>query len=86
MTRDQRRFAAIVSIDVVSYSRLIGRDEPGTLAQLKALRQEVTDPRIAEYSGRIVNTAGDNQLLGFSERGRRRARLGGYAASRVKIG
>ena len=65
MTRDQRRLAAIVSVDVVGYSRLMGRDEPGTLAGLKALRQNVIDPKIAEYGGRIVNTAGDNQLLEF---------------------
>jgi len=65
MTREQRRLAAIVSVDVVGYSRLMGRDEPGTLAGLKALRQEVIDPKIAEYGGRIVNTAGDNQLLEF---------------------
>ncbi|HTP47998.1 MAG TPA: adenylate/guanylate cyclase domain-containing protein [Casimicrobiaceae bacterium] len=65
MTRDQRRLAAIVSVDVVGYSRLMGRDEPGTLAGLKALRQKVIDPKIAEYGGRIVNTAGDNQLLEF---------------------
>ena len=65
MTRDQRRLAAIVSVDVVGYSRLMGSDEPGTLARLKALRREVIDPKVAEYGGRIVNTAGDNQLLEF---------------------
>jgi len=65
MTREQRRLAAIVSVDVVGYSRLMGRDEPGTLTRLKALRQEVLDPKIAEYCGRVVNTAGDNQLLEF---------------------
>jgi class 3 adenylate cyclase len=40
MTAEQRRLAAIVSADVVGYSRLMGRDESGTLAALKALRQE----------------------------------------------
>jgi adenylate cyclase len=65
MAREQRRLAAIVSADVVGYSRLMGRDEPGTLARLKALRREVIDPKITEYGGRIVNTAGDNQLLEF---------------------
>ncbi len=36
----QRRLAAIVSADVVGYSRLIGADEAGTLATLRAHRAE----------------------------------------------
>ena len=39
MVRDQRRLAAIVSADVVEYSRLMGRDESKTLATLKAHRK-----------------------------------------------
>jgi hypothetical protein len=46
MTTEQRRLAAIVSADVAGYSRLMGKDEGGTLAALKALRQEVVDPAI----------------------------------------
>ena len=53
---EQRRLAAIVSADVAGYSRLMGRDESGTLAALKALRQEVVDPAIAMHGGRIVKT------------------------------
>ena len=49
---EQRRLAAIVSADVASYSRLMGRDESRTLAALKALRQEVVDPAIARHAGR----------------------------------
>lgn len=66
MPREQRRLAAIVSADVAGYSRLMGRDESGTLAALKAVRQEVVDPRIAEHSGRIVKTTGDGLLLEFA--------------------
>jgi class 3 adenylate cyclase len=51
MLRDQRRLAAIVSADVAGYSRLMGRDESGTLAALKAHRRELIDPKIAESSG-----------------------------------
>src|SRR5688572_13480144 len=65
MTRDHRRLAAIVSIDVVGYSRLMGVDEGGTLATLKAHRRELIDPKIAEYDGRIVKTLGDGLLLEF---------------------
>jgi len=65
MARDQRRLAAIVSADVAGYSRLMGRDEGGTLAALKAHRRELIDPKIAEYGGRIVKTTGDGLLLEF---------------------
>src|SRR5215470_10936815 len=62
---EQRRLAAIVSADVAGYSRLMGRDESGTLAALKAIRQEVVDPAVASHGGRIVKTTGDGLLLEF---------------------
>jgi len=65
MARDQRRLAAIVSADVAGYSRLMGRDESGTLDALKAHRRELIDAKIAEYGGRIVKTTGDGLLLEF---------------------
>jgi len=65
LTREQRRLAAIVSADVAGYSRLMGRDESGTLAALKALRREVVDPPIAAHGGRIVKATGDGLLLEF---------------------
>jgi len=60
-----RRLAAIMSADVVGYSRLMGADEAGTLAALKRHRAELIDPEIARYGGRIVNTAGDSLLCEF---------------------
>ena len=65
MAREQRKLAAIVAADVVGYSRLMGRDETGTLAALKAVRQDVVDPAIASHGGRIVKTTGDGLLLEF---------------------
>jgi adenylate cyclase len=65
MTRDQRRLAAVVSADVAGYSRLMGRDDSATLAELKAHRRELIDAKIAEYGGRIVKTTGDGLLLEF---------------------
>ena len=62
---EQRRLAAIVSADVAGYSRLMGRNESGTLAALKAIRQDVVDPAIAMHGGRIVKTTGDGLLLEF---------------------
>jgi adenylate cyclase len=66
VAREQRKLAAIVSADVAGYSRLMGRDESGTLAALKALRRAVVDPKISENGGRIVKTTGDGLLLEFA--------------------
>src|SRR5271169_3380456 len=64
--RVERRLAAILAADVAGYSRLMGADEEGTLARLKALRREVADPKIKEHRGRIVKTTGDGLLLEFA--------------------
>jgi class 3 adenylate cyclase len=64
--RLQRRLAAILSADVVGYSRLMGLDEAGTLSRLNALRREVIDPAIAAHSGRIVKLMGDGALVEFA--------------------
>jgi len=61
-----RRIAAILAADVAGYSRLIGIDEEGTLARLKAHRRELVDPEIAEHRGRIVKTTGDGLLVEFA--------------------
>jgi TolB-like protein/class 3 adenylate cyclase len=64
--RAERRLAAILAADVAGYSRLIGADEEGTLTQLRAIRAEVIDPRIAEHHGRLVKTTGDGLLVEFA--------------------
>ena len=61
----QRRLAAIVSADVVGYSRLMGMDETGTLETLRSHRTELIDPKITEHGGRIVKTMGDGLLLEY---------------------
>ena len=63
--RTQRRLAAILAADVVGYSRLMGQDEAGTLAALRALRTEVLEPKIVEHSGRVFKTTGDGLLAEF---------------------
>jgi TolB-like protein/class 3 adenylate cyclase/tetratricopeptide (TPR) repeat protein len=64
--RVERRLAAILAADVAGYSRLMGGDEEGTLARLKACRRAVVDPKIAEHRGRIVKTTGDGMLAEFA--------------------
>ena len=61
-----RRLAAILAADVAGYSRLMGSDEEGTLARLRALRVQLIDPAIAQHRGRIVKTIGDGLLVEFA--------------------
>ena len=62
----ERRLTTILVADVVGYSRLVGTDEEGTIARLRAMRDEVIDPSIAKYNGRIVKTMGDGLLIEFT--------------------
>jgi class 3 adenylate cyclase/outer membrane protein OmpA-like peptidoglycan-associated protein len=64
--RTERRLSAILAADVVGYSRLMGVDEEGTHFALKAVRREVTDPKIDAHRGRIVKTTGDGLLVEFA--------------------
>src|SRR6516165_6698757 len=64
--RVERRLTAILAADVAGYSRLMEADEEGTLSALKTLRREVTDPKIKQHRGRIVNTTGDGLLCEFA--------------------
>ena len=95
--RVERRLAAILAADVAGYSRLMGADEEGTLAALKAIRRELIDPKIAEHRGRIVKTTGDGLLVEFAsvvervrcavevQRGDGRAQAGVPAERRIEF-
>jgi len=61
----ERRLAAILAVDMVGYSRLMGADEEGTIARQRAHRAELIDPVIASHGGRIVKTTGDGLLVEF---------------------
>ena len=65
MAREQRRLAAIVAADVVGYSRLMGRDESGTLARLREHRKQRFEPTLARHGGRLVKLTGDGALAEF---------------------
>jgi adenylate cyclase len=60
-----RRLAAIVAADVVGFSRLVGLDEDGTLARLRALRGELIDPSVAAHNGKVFKRTGDGFLAEF---------------------
>ena len=63
--REDRRLAAILSADMVGYSRLMEADEQGTIARQRAHRTELIEPKIAGHKGRIVKTMGDGLLVEF---------------------
>ena len=62
----ERRLTAILAADIAGYSRLMGKDEEGTLARLKAHRRVLVDRKINEHRGRIVKTTGDGMLVEFA--------------------
>ena len=66
MDREQRKLAAILAADVVGYSRLMGRDESGTLARLREHRSQRLEPTLARYRGRLVKLTGDGALVEFA--------------------
>jgi len=61
-----RKLTTIVAMDVVGYSRLMERDEEGTLRRLKDLRSEIVDPSIIGHAGRTVKLMGDGTLAEFA--------------------
>ena len=65
MSSTERKMAAILAMDVTSYSEKMGRDEEGTLKHLRACR-EIIETVVNENRGRIFNTAGDAFMIEFS--------------------
>src|SRR5690242_16104604 len=61
-----RRLAAILAADVVGYSRLMGRDEAGTMVALKSWRTDILQPAASKHRGRFVNLMGDGVLMEFA--------------------
>ncbi len=62
----QRKLAAILSADIAGYGALMERDEAGTLNRLRAILDEVFQPQVGAYGGRIVKLMGDGALIEFT--------------------
>jgi TolB-like protein/class 3 adenylate cyclase len=60
-----RKLAAILSADVVGYSRLMGEDEEATIHTVTAYR-EVIAALVQQHRGRVVDSPGDNVLAEFA--------------------
>ena len=80
----ERKLAAIFAADIAGYSRLMARDEVGTLARLKACRI-IIDGLIASHRGRIFNTAGRQRRRRLRQR-RRCSAMRGRGAGRDRHG
>ncbi|MBT8365223.1 MAG: adenylate/guanylate cyclase domain-containing protein, partial [Deltaproteobacteria bacterium] len=67
MTKEglKRKLAAILSADVVGYSRLMGNDEESTIRTLTIYRSAMT-VLIQQHRGRVVDAPGDNLLAEFT--------------------
>jgi adenylate cyclase len=61
----ERRLAAVLMADVEGYTRLMGGDEAGIYACLKAIRREIIDPSVKRHNGRLVKSTGDGVLIEF---------------------
>ena len=61
-----RKLVAILATDMVGFSRLMEKDEAGTVARQKAHRKRLIDPKIAKHNGRIVKSTGDGLLVEFA--------------------
>jgi TolB-like protein/class 3 adenylate cyclase len=66
MGEGKRRLAGILAADVVGYSALVGADEPGTLARVRALRSDVIVPLAAAHEGRLFKITGDGYFVEFA--------------------
>ena len=62
----ERKLTTILAMDVVGYSRLMERDEAGTLERLKEIRARNIDPAIGRHAGRTIKLMGDGALVEFS--------------------
>ncbi len=64
--RAQRRLTTILAADVVGYSRLMEKDEAGTMALLRARRHDVLMPLVAQHGGRVFKVMGDGVLIEYT--------------------
>jgi hypothetical protein len=60
----KRKLTAILSSDVVGYSRLMGDNEVATVSTLKSRRNLISE-KVQAFNGRVVDIPGDNLLAEF---------------------
>jgi len=65
LAQAERKLAAIMLADIAGYSALMERDESRTFSRIRALREQLINPKVAEFGGRIIKTTGDGFLAEF---------------------
>jgi adenylate cyclase len=60
-----RRLTVLASLDVAGYTKLVEKDERGTLLALASIRRHVLRPTIAHHGGNLFKTMGDGALVEF---------------------
>ena len=63
--RSPRRLTVLASLDVAGYTRLIERDERGTLLAIARIRLKILRPTLAAHHGNLFKTMGDGALIEF---------------------
>lgn len=66
MAQIERRLAAIMLADIAGYSTLMERAEARTFERVRTLHEELVNPTVGRYGGRIIKTTGDGFLAEFS--------------------
>lgn len=61
----ERRLVAILALDVVGYSRLMGQNEVETLTALTKMRRQLLEPLVSDKNGKIIKRMGDGWLVEF---------------------
>ncbi len=56
----------MLAADVAGYDRLMGADDEGTLARLKAIRKALVDPTMSAHRSRTTKANGDRLLVEFA--------------------
>src|SRR5262249_11982241 len=64
-TRPDRRLAAVMALDVVGYTRLMGRNEEETHNRVLGTLYDLVAPTVASCGGRVVKKTGDGALAEF---------------------
>ncbi len=60
-----RKLTVLASLDVAGYTRLVEKDERGTLTELATIRRRVLRPTLATHNGNMFKTMGDGGLVEF---------------------
>ncbi len=58
----ERRLTVTLSADGVECSRPMAADDAGTFERLKTVRDDLIEPKTADYNGRVIKLMGDGTL------------------------